>query len=48
MAVKMKEGICYKCWQEDNVERARRGEWTPSFMVDMGKNVPCKKHGEKK
>ena len=39
------DGICYNCWEEDNAERARKGEWTPSFAVDMGPNKPCKKHG---
>lgn len=41
----MAEGICYKCWHEDNAARAKAGEWTPGFAVDMGKNIPCKKHG---
>ncbi len=43
----MSDGICYKCWEEDNKARAERGEWTPSFMVDMGKHVPCDKHKPK-
>jgi hypothetical protein len=40
----MSDGICYKCFQEDMKKRAENNEWTPSFMVDMGKHVPCKRH----
>ena len=44
----MNNGICYKCWEEENRERARNDEWTPAFCVDMGKNIPCKKHKKPK
>jgi len=44
---KRDDGICYACWREENAEAARKGEWTPSFHVDMGPNKPCEKHGGK-
>lgn len=41
------KGICYKCFEEDMKDRAKKGEWVPGLMVDMGPHVPCKKHKPK-